>query len=78
MAAKPPPAPPPRPLIGITTDFYAQKSAAPSLSAVVAHWVSALESGACRWDAAAEHPHWEVDRALLPPASPGLSPFLVG
>lgn len=55
----------------------AQEPAAPSLSAAVAYWVSALESGACRWDAAAEHPHWEVDRSRLPPAPAGLSPFLM-
>jgi len=54
----------------------AHELAAPSLSAAVSYWIAALESGCCRWAAEHEYPHWEVDRAGLPPRPPGLSPFL--
>ncbi len=54
----------------------AQELAAPSLTALVAHWIAALESGACEWDTGGEHHHWRVDRDRLPPLPPGISPLV--
>jgi putative glutamine amidotransferase len=45
MAAKPPPAPPPRPLIGITTDFYTPKAAAPFAKLAAGYVDSVLAAG---------------------------------